>query len=153
MNETQVFMDHLKATGLKGTTQRKTVLDAFLATEKHVSVDDLYRAVNRGRRRVGYATVHRTMKLIAQSGLACEVQFDDGVARYEHAWGREHSHHHHLVCTRCRNVIEFESAVIDREERFILRKHGFEPHSHRYEVFGLCARCRRRASRAGGRQP
>jgi len=147
MNEIEVFKDHLRAAGLKDTVQRKVVLNTFLNTEKHVSVDDLYRLVNRAKRHVGYATVHRTMKLIAESGLAREVMFNDGVVRFDHCYGREHKHHHHLVCTQCKKVIEFSSQALDREEQRILSKHGFESVSHRYEIFGLCRECRQKANR------
>lgn len=143
--EQQVFDHYIRSSGLKETAQRKIVLDAFLKTEKHVSVRDLYFIICKRECKVGYATVHRTMKLFADCGLAREVMFDDGISRFEHLY--RHRHHHHLVCTRCRKVIEFTSNLIDKEEKTILKRHGFQLQSHRYEIFGLCRECRKKAGR------
>ena len=52
--------------GLRRTEQREQVLDVFLATEKHVTVQELYDLVRNKHRRIGYATVARTVKLIAR---------------------------------------------------------------------------------------
>ncbi len=142
MDEREIFDNFIKSEGLKGTLQRVAVLDAFLGTEDHVSVDDIHRILSRNRQKVGYATVHRTMKLIAQCGLARQVRFDDGVLRFEHRY--RHKHHHHLVCTQCGKVIEFNSDKIDSAEKAILKKYGFAMHSHRHDVFGLCKGCRKK---------
>jgi Fur family ferric uptake transcriptional regulator len=137
--EKEIFAEFLKAQGLRDTTQRGRILDVFLRTEKHVSVEDLYRIINRSKSRVGYATVHRTMKLMAECGLAREVVFDDGVARFEHSY--RHKHHHHLICTRCRKVIEFSSDAMEKAEKAILDRYGFEMESHHYKIYGLCREC------------
>jgi len=134
------FDAYIKAEGLKETSQRSAVLHAFLTAEKHVSVDDIYALLKSQDNRVGYATVSRTMKLIAESGLAREVIFNDGVVRYESTLNREH--HHHLVCTRCKKVIEFTSPEMERGEAEILRQYDFTPEYHHYEIFGLCRQCR-----------
>ncbi len=143
--ERQIFGDYIKAEGLKVTAQRNHILNAFLATDKHVSVEDVYLLANRGKRRVGLATVWRTMKLIAGCGLAREVAFNDGVSRFEHTHGK--SHHHHLVCRRCKKVIEFSSDKMDAVERAIARDYEFELESHRFEIFGLCKECRGKKTR------
>ena len=142
IDEREIFGRFLRSRDLRGTAQRGMVLAAFLGTEAHVSVDDLYRIINsRGKRKVGYATVHRTMKLICECRLAREVAFDDGVARYEHSY--RHEHHHHLVCTRCRKVIEFTSEAMEEAEKVILEKYGFEMESNHYKIYGLCRQCSR----------
>jgi len=150
-SEKQRFESYVRSSGLKFTCQRELVLEAFLQIEEHVSVDDLYQMIRRDYRNVGYATVHRTMKLICDSGLAREVVFDDGVSRYEHS---HHSHHHHLVCTECRKIIEFESPEMERGEQKILKEYGFAMQFHRCELFGLCRDCQSRkctVSNNGGR--
>ncbi len=138
-HEVQLFNEYIHSTGLRDTQQRKRILEAFLSTSNHVSVDDMYRIVNEKGRKLGYATVYRTMKLIAECGLAGEVMFNDGIVRFEHRLGRKH--HHHLVCTDCGKVIEFESTAMDKGEEGILKKHRFKQISHHYKIFGLCHKC------------
>jgi len=116
------------------------ILSAFLKTERHVSVEDLYRILKKSKKRIGYATVYRTMKLIADCGLARGVEFDDGILRFEHDY--KHEHHHHLVCTRCKKVIEFTSKKMDRELEVVLKKYNFKMESHSFKIFGICNKCR-----------
>ncbi|HEY1731327.1 MAG TPA: transcriptional repressor [Terriglobales bacterium] len=93
------FHDHLKRVGLKRTGQRDTILRTFLDTRDHLSTDELYRLVRKKDAGIGFTTVYRTLKLLADCGLASEVAFNDGVARYEHQYQRRN--HHHMVCTDC----------------------------------------------------
>ena len=91
---------HLKGVGLKQTAQRDTILRTFLETRDHLSTDELHRLVQKKDARIGYTTVYRTLKLLAECGLASEVAFHDGIARYEHQYNRRS--HHHMVCTGLR---------------------------------------------------
>jgi len=85
--------------------------------------------------------VYRTMKLLAESGLAHAQNFGDGQTRYEAAVGREH--HDHLICTRCSTIIEFENDQIERMQDAVARRHGFKVSSHKMELYGLCKNCQK----------
>src|ERR1700728_1128630 len=90
---------HLKGVGLKQTAQGDTTLRTFLQARHHLSPDELHRLVQKKDARIGYTTVYRTLKVLAECGLASEVAFHDGIARYEHQYNRRS--HHHMVCTEC----------------------------------------------------
>ena len=98
--------------GLKSTRQRSLIIDIFFEMHGHLSVEDVWSRVRQDDPRVSVATVYRTMKLLAESGLAHARNFGDGQTRYEPAVGREH--HDHLICTRCGTIIEFENDQIER---------------------------------------
>ncbi len=83
-----VFHDHLKRVGLKRTAQRDIILRTFLDTRDHLSNDDLYRLVKKKDKGIGFTTVYRTLKLLSECGLASEVDFHDGIARFEHQYQR-----------------------------------------------------------------
>src|SRR5258708_23478986 len=88
-----ILHQHLKKVGLKQTAQRDTILRTFLETREHLSTDELHRLVKKKDPRIGYTTVYRTLKLLAECGLAGEVAFHDGIARYEHQCNpRRHDH-------------------------------------------------------------
>ena len=70
---------HLKGVGLKQTAQRDTILRTFLETRDHLSTDELHRLVQKKDAHIGYTTVYRTLKLLAECGLASEVAFHDGI--------------------------------------------------------------------------
>jgi Fur family ferric uptake transcriptional regulator len=126
--------------GLRSTRQRDSILDVFLSTHQHVSVEELYlkvKAVNPG---VGQATVYRTLKLFVEAGLAREILLHDGQTRYEHVLVGEH--HDHLVCTGCNAIIEFKNETIESLQDEIAARHGFMIRSHKLEIYGLCSNCR-----------
>ncbi len=139
-----VFHQHLKSVGLKHTGQRDTILRTFLASHEHLSTDDLYRLVRKKNTRIGFTTVYRTLKLLADCGLASEVAFHDGIARYEHQFNRRS--HHHMVCTRCGTSVEFFSPELDRLEREIGRKYRYRTARHTFQIYGECEACRGKRS-------
>ena len=80
--EQEVFLEHIQKKGLKRTTQRDLILDIFLRTEAHLSSEDLYSLVKQQDPSIGQTTVYRTLKLLAEAGLAREVRFGDGLTHY-----------------------------------------------------------------------
>jgi len=139
-----LFHRHLKGVGLKHTGQRDTILRTFLTSREHLSTEELHRLVKKEDARIGFTTVYRTLKLLADCGLASEVAFHDGVTRYEYQYNRRS--HHHMVCTECGDSVEFFSPEISRLEQKIGRKHHYLATRHTFQIYGLCQRCRRKSS-------
>ena len=137
------FNSHLKRVGLKHTEQRDTILRAFLETRDHLSTEELHRLVQKRDPKIGITTVYRTLKLLAECGLASEVAFHDGVSRYEHQHNRRS--HHHMVCTGCGTSVEFFANEVDRIEQEIGRKFHFDTTRHTFQIYGLCEDCRRKS--------
>ena len=120
---------------LNVTAQREAIVEQFLRTRDHVSIDELLNKVRKRNPRVGYATVYRTLKLLVDSGLAVERQFGDGQARFEVVG----DHHDHLICVKCGLILEFEDDEIERlQDRIAERMGGFTVLRHRHELYGLC---------------
>lgn len=140
-----IFHDHLRRVGLKHTGQRDAILRTFLDTRDHLSTDELFRLVRKKDERIGFTTVYRTLKLLAECGLASEVAFNDGIARYEHQYNRRN--HHHMVCTECGASVEFFSNDIERIELEIGRKHKYLTTRHTFQVYGVCDACQKKPKR------
>jgi Fur family ferric uptake transcriptional regulator len=141
-----VFHAHLKQVGLKRTGQRDTILRTFLDTRDHLSTDELYRLVRKQDSGIGFTTVYRTLKLLAECGLASEVDFRDGIARFEHQYQRRN--HHHLVCTECGSSVEFFSPEIERIEQEVGRRNKYLPTRHSFQIYGVCRKCQKPPKRA-----
>ncbi len=131
--------EYLAAKNLKSTSQRDTILNVFVEAGRHLSAEELYARVKKSHPGIGYATVYRTMKLLAEAGLAQERRFEDGFTRYEHA--SRDAHHDHLICTRCGAIIEFENESIEALQQDVARKNRFKVLSHKLELYGLCTGC------------
>jgi Fur family ferric uptake transcriptional regulator len=132
---------------LNVTAQREAIVEQFLRTRDHVSIDELLTKVRKRQPKVGYATVYRTLKLLVDSGLAVERQFGDGQARFEVVG----DHHDHLICVKCGLILEFEDDDIERlQDKIAERLGGFTVLRHRHELYGLCPKA---AGEAGGTCP
>jgi len=136
---TEHLSEYLVDQGLKSTSQRDKILDVFVKAGRHLSAEELYARVRKSHPGIGFATVYRTLKLLAEAGLAQERRFDDGFTRYEHA--SPDAHHDHLICTRCGAIIEFENERIEALQQDVARKNRFKVLSHKLELYGLCEVC------------
>jgi Fur family ferric uptake transcriptional regulator len=134
------FREFMLVKGLKSTRQREAILDEFLRLGSHISTEELYLRLRRKNPRIGYATVHRTLKLFAECGIAEQRHFGDGQARYEASDLDEH--HDHLICVTCGKIVEFEDQRIERLQEEVARQHGFSIERHRLELYGCCESCR-----------
>ena len=139
MDQVQVFNDYLSRKGLKTTSQRMIILETFIEADSHFSTEELYLQLRAEYPKIGYATVHRTLKLFAECGIADERNFGDGQTRYEPIHGEEH--HDHLVCTECGLIIEFEEPQIEKLQESVAALHNFSIANHRLELYGRCASC------------
>ncbi|MFZ0706994.1 MAG: transcriptional repressor [Candidatus Korobacteraceae bacterium] len=138
-----IFQNHLRRVGLKRTAQRDIIVRAFLDTREHLSTDELYRLVKKKDDTIGFTTVYRTLKLLAECGLASEVAFNDGITRYEAVYNRRN--HHHMVCTECGRSVEFFSPEIERVEQEIGRANHYATTRHTFQIYGICEGCQKKS--------
>ena len=141
-----IFKEHLRKQGLKSTAQRDDIAHVFFASNRHISVEELYNEVKQVNPRIGYATVYRTMKLLTECGLATERHFRDAEARYESIV--EGHRHDHLICEGCGRIVEFDEERIDALQAEVARRHGFRFTGRKMELYGLCRACQRSAKAA-----
>ena len=135
-----IFRQHLRDNGMFYSEQREQILDTFLKTERHLTINDLYDLIREESSKIGIATVYRTMKVICQAGLARETDFGGNIRRFEHK--HEHQHHDHLICNKCGKIIEFMSPEIEKLQENLAEKHKFTVFRHRMEIYGICKTCK-----------
>ena len=125
--------------GLRSTEQRRLIIETFFGISDHVTIDQLLERVRVADRRVGYATVYRTMKMLAEGRIVYERKFGDGFTRYELA--DDDAHHDHLICLACGKITEFEEPLIEQLQERIAARYGFEVSDHKHELYGTCSDC------------
>jgi Fur family transcriptional regulator, ferric uptake regulator len=136
--EKAIFAEYLTRHGLKRSDQREAILDVFLRSERHLSVDDLLKLVQAVRSDIGRTTVYRTLKLLTSAGLAQELQLH-GETRFEREHGR--AHHDHFICNVCGEIFEFANDEIERIQERIADDIGFRIEGHRHQIYGTCRKC------------
>jgi Fur family ferric uptake transcriptional regulator len=139
------FDQYKSEKGLKTSQKRLSIIGYFLQEDRHFSVEELYNEVKKVYPKASYSTVYRTLKLLADSGLAHICSFGDRTMRYEPAHKAEH--HDHLVCQRCGTIIEFENTEIESLQKKVAQKHNFLVVLHKFELYGLCANCQKKMRR------
>jgi Fur family ferric uptake transcriptional regulator len=147
--EKEVFAAYLSRNRLKRSEQREVILDSFLRSHSHLSVDDLLQIVQKKRPDIGRTTVYRTLKLLQSAGLAQELQLQ-GDTRFEREYKRQH--HDHFICKSCGAIIEFSSPEIERLQDEIAANFGFVIQGHRHQIFGRCRRCASEPQGTDGRE-
>jgi Fur family ferric uptake transcriptional regulator len=127
----------------KMTPQRQIVLQIFLDHPgEHLSAEDVHGLLRDSRAEIGLATVYRSLELLSTLGILQKMEFGDGCSRYEvNTSDPKAHHHHHLICTKCNKVIEFEEDLLDDLEQDICNKSGFKILDHQVKFFGICKEC------------
>ena len=129
-------MQSLKDTGLKATLPRRKILELFeLSKVRHLSAEDVYKALIAEGIDVGLATVYRVLTQFEQAGLLARQHFETGKAVFELNQG---GHHDHLVCLQCSRVEEFYDADIERRQTEVARQRGFRLHGHSLALYADC---------------
>ncbi|MCX7040281.1 MAG: Fur family transcriptional regulator [Spirochaetes bacterium] len=131
----------LRDRGITATRQRRLLARILLSQAGHIAAEELHARARSTDPRIGLATVYRTLGLFKSRGLVAERDFGDGWRRYE---GGGAAHHDHLVCLGCGKVVEFDVPEIESLQEKVAGEHGFDTVSHRMELYGYCAACRRR---------
>ncbi|GMU19980.1 MAG: transcriptional repressor [Phycisphaerae bacterium] len=134
-----IFREYLRDRGLKYTRERETLLRAVLGNDEHFEAEQLLISLRQSGKRVAKATIYRTLPLLVSCGIIKQVQFGDSLARYEHTFGQDP--HDHMICRRCRRIIEFDSAEVVRLRAEVAARYQFHPLSHRLQITGLCSDC------------
>jgi Fur family ferric uptake transcriptional regulator len=128
----------LKEIGLKATLPRRRILELFEASKvRHLSAEDVYKALLAEGLDVGLATVYRVLTQFEQAGLLARQHFETGKAVFELNQG---GHHDHLVCLQCGRVEEFYDADIEKHQNQVARERGFELRGHSLAMYADCTK-------------
>jgi Fur family ferric uptake transcriptional regulator len=120
--------------GLKMTGQRRVIARVLSESTDHPDVEQVYRRAAAIDPRISIATVYRTVKLFEEASILARLDFGDGRARYEEA---PEEHHDHLIDVKSGTVIEFHNEEIERLQREVARRLGYELVGHRLELYGV----------------
>jgi Fur family ferric uptake transcriptional regulator len=131
-------LQSLKDSGLKATLPRRKILELFEASKvRHLSAEDVYKALLAEGIDVGLATVYRVLTQFEQAGLLSRQHFETGKAVYELNQG---GHHDHLVCLQCGRVEEFYDAEIEKRQHDVAKLKGFEIADHALSLYAHCTK-------------
>lgn len=129
----------IRNAGLKVTLPRLKILD-MLETEKnrHLSAEDMYKALLEDGEEIGLATVYRVLTQFETAGLVNRHHFEGGNSVFELNQGE---HHDHILCVKCGRVDEFFDEIIEERQSLVAKKMGYKMTDHSLYVYGTCSAC------------
>ncbi len=129
----------LKKVGLKATLPRLKILEILESNPmRHMSAEDVYKALLKTDEDIGLATVYRVLTQFESANLVKRHHFDSGHSVFELEHGQ---HHDHIVCVKCGKVEEFLDEIIEERQRNIAKQKGFTITDHSLYIYGLCENC------------
>ncbi len=139
----RIIAARLRQHGYKLTPQRREVIRVVASSQDHLTPAAIYEKVYQNRPNIGLVTIYRTIDILAELGLICEL----------HAGGSCHSytlsasgHHHHLICSNCGTVVDVAGHYLGELEQRLSQETGFEIKDYLLEFIGLCQACQKQAT-------
>lgn len=141
MSQASAENQELRNAGLKVTLPRVKILEILeRSNPRHISAEDMYKALLDSGEDIGLATVYRVLTQFETAGLVTRHHFEGGHSVFELNQG---AHHDHILCVKCGRVDEFVDAEIESRQKKIASAKGYEMTDHSLYIYGICSNCRK----------
>lgn len=134
----KVIIEELRKRGFKLTRQRRDIIDVISTSQEHLTPARIFEKLRWKERGTGLVTVYRTLEILEQNGMLCELHIGDSCRSY---LKRPGGHHHHLVCHDCGKVVDFTVCELNKLEQHLMKTTGFQIDRHLLEFMGSCRSC------------
>jgi Fur family peroxide stress response transcriptional regulator len=134
------LVKQMQAAGHRMTPQRQAVLEILTNSDTHPTVDQIYERVRIDFPMTSRATIYKTISLAKEMGVVMELEFSQGSNRYD---GKRPYPHPHVICTKCKQVMDADDFEIADLKQQIIRKTGYRIVNHRIDFFGICPDCQK----------
>jgi Fur family transcriptional regulator, peroxide stress response regulator len=131
----------LKAKGCRLTPQRLAVVKILATSEEHLSAEKIYDRVKPDFPSTSLATIYKTVTLLKKIGEVMEIGFVDDSNRYD---GTRPHPHPHLICMKCRTILDPDISALSKLPEELARKTGYQIINYRLDFFGICPHCRKK---------
>lgn len=141
MSQASAENQELRNAGLKVTLPRVKILEILeRSNPRHISAEDMYKALLDSGEDIGLATVYRVLTQFETAGLVTRHHFEGGHSVFELNQG---THHDHILCVKCGRVDEFVDSEIETRQKKIASAKGYEMTDHSLYIYGICSNCRK----------
>jgi Fur family peroxide stress response transcriptional regulator len=131
------FRQRCEELGLALTPQRLAIYQVLAGDDSHPGAEDIYRRIKPNLPSLSLGTVYRTLELFEEHGLVSRIHAFSDQARFD----ANLDAHHHLVCVRCRRVLDFADSRLESLPVAQENLHGFRVLTHRIHLVGVCPTC------------
>nr|WP_320116313.1 Fur family transcriptional regulator [uncultured Desulfuromonas sp.] len=138
-NRLEMIVNKLRHMQFRITPQRLAILKAFLTSETHPTVEEIFQQVKIAFPTTSLATVYKTVHLLKEIGEILEIDFSDNSNRYD---GKRPYPHPHIICRQCGAIMDPKIDSLDKMIEEMESKSGYMISSHQINFFGVCPSCR-----------
>ena len=133
----QRVSERMQLAGYKLTPPRLAVLQVLDETDEHLSRAQILERVQAVQPAIGRATVYRTLELLIRLGVVRPIYLGEQNVCFT----RADRGHHHLICSECGQVVEFDECTVGQLQETLAQRLNFDIRGHLLEFYGLCERC------------
>ncbi len=139
-----VAAQRVRAEDQRYTAGRRALVEVLADADQPLTIPQLLKR----RKELAQSSVYRNLAVLDRAGVVHRIVTSDEFARYELAEDLTEHHHHHLICTRCGDVIDFTvparlEADLDTTAANVAKRTGFVVDHHQLDLVGACSRCAR----------
>jgi len=138
-DEIKEFKIFCKENNLIITKERLSIFNKILSIHHHFNIDELYLELKKDQINISVSSIYRLIPFLIQGNFIRPIYLDDKNIYYEHICG--HSHHDHLICANCNEIIEFCDEGIEVLQEHVAKKYNYQIVNHRLVIKGLCSKC------------
>ena len=135
------MIGHLRKQGSRLTPQRLAVARILASSKEHLSAERIHHRVKAKFPYTSLATIYKTVTLLKKMGEVMELGFVDDSNRYD---GIRPYPHPHLICLKCRNIVDPDIPALIELPQDVARKTGYCITNHLLDFFGLCPNCQKK---------
>ena len=132
------MLDQIARAGHRLTAPRRAIVGALAGRRGYFRAEEILAEAKRAAPGTGRATVYRMLEILSELGLVEQLHLGEG--NHGFVLGRR-GHHHHLICSICGRVMEFQGCGLPEEISSIAEEHQFRIEGHQLEVYGRCWSC------------
>jgi len=130
----------LKNGGYKLTKQRKVIIEALSNNSGPYTANEIFSIVSDKYSGINFSTIYRNLEILVKLGIVEKLNISDGCCHFKLAGNK---HHHHIICNKCGYIREIDICPFgDLVNKNKFEELDFEPIEHRFEIYGICSKCR-----------
>ncbi|MDR3567993.1 MAG: transcriptional repressor [Syntrophobacteraceae bacterium] len=133
----------LRDLGFRITPQRLAIFEVLSRREDHPGAEQIYSEVKQNFPTTSIATIYKTLAFLKSIGEVLELEFSGDCNRYD---GRIPHPHPHLICIKCKKIVDPELASLASMTEKLARQSGYRLLSHRLDFYGICPGCLKKES-------
>jgi Fur family ferric uptake transcriptional regulator len=135
----RLFKDISKEKKIRLSVPRLLVYQELFGAASSLSPHEIFQSLIKRKRRVGLTSIYRSLDLFESLGIVCKIVNGSNV---KYKLCELENHHHHIICKKCGDVVEFNFCEISDWSRKVTESTGYEVTDHQLNFYGFCKACK-----------